>query len=341
MTISLIKVTTEALYEIKPKYINNNLIFSFTICRIPQTNQDIRESDNDDVVYIQSSKDSKNNNANTGTEATNNPFRFGATKESNANDTVNTKTMTKSQISQDSTSTMINTITDLLKQLQQLSDKEKEILKLRENSSVDNCTKVETRKRSRPQLLMKKMKCILSSSNLVIKNDNQLEKDNAIHNDSQNNKMIDPETESLDELRQEKLAMARESLNAVDRLRGDVTQNMPGIVRRRARQCSSVSPSPSINGLSEDDELPLLLGRCFNLSVNMKILRQCNYADPAIGCRVFVDFDVLENYLRRKIKESEVSLNLQPMTSEDNTLCPMQLENQIHSLTIKNEDLCR
>merc|ERR1712062_618555 len=310
--------------------------------RIPQTNQDIRESDNDDVVYIQSSKDSKNNNANTGTEATNNPFRFGATKERNANGTENTKTMAKSQISQDSTSTMINTITDLLKQLQQLTDKEREILKLRENSSVDNCTKVENRKRSRPQLLMKKMKCILSSSNLVIKNDNQLEKDSASHNDSQNNKMIDPETESLDDLRQEKLAMARESLNAVDRLRGDVTQNLPGVVRRRARQCSSVSPSPSINGLSEDDELPLLLGRCFNLSVNMKILRQCNYADPAIGCRVFVDFDVLENYLRRKILESEVSLNLQPTQCEDNnSLCPRQLENQIHSLTLKNEDLCR
>jgi len=326
----------EVKEDINPEMEVTNVFF-----RIPQTNQDIRESDNDDVVYIQSSKDSKNNNANTGTEATNNPFRFGATKESNAKDSANTKTMTKSQISQDSTSTMINTITDLLKQLQQLTDKEKEILKLRENSSVDNCTKVETRKRSRPQLLMKKMKCILSSSNLVLKNDNQLEKDNAFHNDSQNNKMIDPETESLDDLRQEKLAMARESLNAVDRLRGDVTQNMPGIVRRRARQCSSVSPSPSINGLSEDDELPLLLGRCFNLSVNMKILRQCNYADPAIGCRVFVDFDVLENYLRRKIKESEVSLNLQPMSSEDNTLCPMQLENQIHSLTIKNEDTCR
>merc|ERR1719411_389001 len=236
---------------------------------------------------------------------------------------------------------MINTITDLLKQLQQLTDKEKEILKLRENSSVDNCTKVETRKRSRPQLLMKKMKCLLSSSNLVIKNDNQLEKDNAIHNDSQNNQMINPEEESLDDLREEKLAMARESLNAVDRLRGDVTQNMPGVVRRRARQCSSVSPSPSINGLSEDDELPLLLGRCFNLSVNMKILRQCNYADPAIGCRVFVDFDVLENYLHRKIKESEMSLNIQPSVTVEKTLCPRQLENQIHALTIKNEDLCR
>merc|ERR1712018_1018107 len=138
-------------------------------------------------------------------------------------------------------------------------------------------------------------------------------------NDSQNNQMINPEVESLDDLRQKKLSMAKESLNAVDRLRGDITQHMPGVVRRRANQCSSVSPSPSINGLSQDDELPLLLGRCSNLSVNMKILRQCNYADPAIGCRVFVDFDVLENYLHRKILESEMSLNIQPMSSEDNT----------------------
>merc|ERR1712045_1101250 len=194
--------------DISPENEVTNVFF-----RIPQTNQDIRESDNDDVVYIQSSKDSKNNNANTGTEATNNPFRFGATKESNAKDSANTKTMTKSQISQDSTSSMINTITDLLKQLQQLSDKEKEILKLRENSSVDNCNKVETRKRSRPQLLMKKMKCILSSSNLVIKNDNHNDNVTSSQNDSQNNQMINPEVESLDNLREKKLFMAKESLN--------------------------------------------------------------------------------------------------------------------------------
>merc|ERR1711920_49698 len=127
-------------------------------------------------------------------------------------------------------------------------------------------------------------------------------------------------------------------LSVVDGLRDNISEHMPGVVRRRAQKCSSVSPSPSINGLSQNDELPLLLGRCFNLSVNMKILRQCNYADPAIGCRVFVDFDVLENYLRRKIQDSEVLLNLQPTQCEDNSsLCPRQLENQIHSLTLKNE----
>jgi len=325
--------------QVNPEMEATNIFFG-----IPKTlgiNQDEKESDNDDVVYIQSTKDSINNNATEGSKTANNPFRFGTNTESNANDTQHSKTMTKSQISQDSASITINTITDLLKQLQQLTDKEKEILKSREENVSDNSTKAENRKRSRPQLLMKKMKCILSSSNLGIKNDNHNDNVTSSQNDSQNNQMINPEVESLDNLREKKLFMAKESLNAVDRLRGDITQHMPGVVRRRANQCSSVSPSPSINGLSQDDELPLLLGRCFNLSVNMKILRQCNYADPAIGCRVFVDFDVLENYLHRKIKESEMSLNIQPSITVEKTLCPRQLENQIHALTIKNEDLCR
>ena len=335
---------------IKFRNVNQTTFFSITfiICfsnfRIPQTlgiNQDEKESDNDDVVYIQSTKDSINNNAKEGSKAAHNPFKFGTNTEDNTNDKHHSQTMTKSQISQDSTSITINTITDLLKQLQQLTDKEKEILKSKEENVSDNSNKAENRKRSRPQLLMKKMKCILSSSNLGIKNDNNNDNVTSSQNDSQNNQMINPEVESLDDLREKKLSMAKESLNAVDRLRGDITQHMPGVVRRRANQCSSVSPSPSINGLSQDDELPLLLGRCFNLSVNMKILRQCNYADPAIGCRVFVDFDVLENYLHRKIKESEMSLNRQPSITIEKTLCPRQLENQIHALTIKNEDLCR
>ena len=140
-----------------------SFIIYFSNFRIPQTlgiNQDEKESDNDDVVYIQSTKDSINNNANEGSKAANNPFRFGTNTESNANDTQHSKTMTKSQISQDSTSITINTITDLLKQLQQLTDKEKEILKSREENVSDNSNKAENRKRSRPQLLMKKMKCI-------------------------------------------------------------------------------------------------------------------------------------------------------------------------------------
>merc|ERR1712226_1822456 len=184
----------------------------------------------------------------------------------------------------------------------------------------------------------KKMKCILSTSNLGLKNDNQNDKELTSQNDSQNNKILDQGAESLTSLRQEKLDVARETLNAVDRLRGDVTQHMPGVVRRRARQCYSVSPSPSINGISSEDELPLLLGRCFNLSVNLKILKQCNYADPAIGCRVFVDFDVLENYLNQKVQECKTSLNIYDTDNQKYLLCPKQLETKIDALSIANHN---
>jgi len=329
--------------------VNSTMEVTNVFFRIPQTSvsgPDIKDSDNDDVVYIKSSEGSSITHANSGTEAANSPFKFAANIQNNTNnitnDLIDSKVWTKSQISQDSSTITINNITGLLKQLQLLTEKEKELLKSREEIVMDNINKNENRRRSRPQLLMKRMKCILSTSSLGLKNDYQNDKEPTSQNDNQNNMIRDPSGVSLKILQQEKLDMARESLNAVDRLRGDVIQHMPGVVRRRAQKCSSVSPSPSINGLSQDDELPLLLGRCFNLSVNMKILRQCNYADPAIGCRVFVDFDVLDNYLRRKIQETEVSLNLQPTQCEDNnSLCPRQLENQIHSLTLKNEDLCR
>merc|ERR1712001_623853 len=154
--------------------------------------------------------------ANSGLEAANSPFKFGANIQNNGNDVTNdlvdSKAMTKSQISQDSTTITINNITDLLKRLQLLTDKEKELLKSREENVTDNTNKIENRRRSRPQLLMKKMKCILSTSNLGLKNDNQNDKELTSQNDSQNNKILDPE--SLTSLRQEKLDMARETLNA-------------------------------------------------------------------------------------------------------------------------------
>merc|ERR1719322_353862 len=170
--------------QVNPEMEVTNVFF-----RIPQTigiNQDEKESDNDDVVYIQSTKDSINNNTKEGSKAAHNPFKFGTNTESIGNDTHHSQTMTKSQISQDSTSITINTITDLLKQLQQLTDKEKELLKSKEENVSDNSNKAENRKRSRPQLLMKKMKCILSSSNLGIKKDNHNDNVTSSQNDNHN-----------------------------------------------------------------------------------------------------------------------------------------------------------
>jgi len=342
------EMTGNTLHEVKEDETTakNTTNIYFRVPPSSNASQDTKDSDNNDVVYIESTECLKNNNGVI--EATDNPFRFGGNLDNTRHTprcetAINTKTKEQT-ISQDNTSITINTITNLLKQLQELTDKEKELLnKKEEESTKENANNrrsiSECRRKSRPQILMKKMKCMLSASNLGIKNDNSsVEKNSGTsQTDIENNQVSDLSRNSINSLRLDKLQIAKQTLSVVDGLRGNICEHMPGVVRRRAQKCSSVSPSPSINGLSSDDELPLLLGRCFNLSVNLKILRQCNFADPAIGCRVFVDFDVLDNYLRRKVQESEVALNIpQTNNTEENLLSPKELESKIHSLSIKH-----
>lgn len=310
--------------------------------------QATKENGNEDVVCIETTL--KHNTATTA-KASDNPFRFGANTETVKQDLTskmaqNSET-SEGKISDDNTLITINTVTKLLKQIQELTNKENILLKKEEEgvASEDyrprdngNTRKSisDNRRKSRPQLLMKKMRSILSASNLGVKNDNHNLPSESSQKDVENNEAPSSDKDSLKLLRSKKLQMSIETLNAVDSLRGNIGEHMPGVVRRRAQKCSSVSPSPSINGLSLDDELPHLLGRCFNLSLNLKILSQCNYADPAIGCRVFVDFDVLENYLRRKIQECEVALNIKHQNTENNLLYPKQLETKINSLSLRN-----
>merc|ERR1719507_1682035 len=282
-----------------------------TTSRLPTSSTisyDRKESDNEDVIFIPSTNSEKIQRDAPNINVVSNPFQFGIkTKAADMNKNVPTS---DSSHSQENTLLTINTITSLLKQLQELVEQEKRLL-TKTQSSDDTVSPdreiipkpvTDTRKKNRPQLLMKKKKGALKT------------------------------------LRLQKLHMSLETLQAVDGLRGTISEHMPGVVRRRARQCSSVSPSPSINGISSEDELPLLLGRCFNLSVNLKILKQCNYADPAIGCRVFVDFDVLENYLNQKIQECKTSLNISNTDNQKYLLCPKQLETKIDALSIANHN---
>jgi len=44
-------------------------------------------------------------------------------------------------------------------------------------------------------------------------------------------------------------------------------------------------------------DYPSLYGRCFNLSLNMKILSQSQYSNPQAGSRVLSDLEILENSL--------------------------------------------
>jgi hypothetical protein len=341
--------------------ITSNISFRIT----PSSNQDCntKESDNEDVVYIEPTASTTNNNNVVDVHSSNNPFQFGANIDKSKSTLIPemakiTETPER-KLSRDATSVTINTITNLLKQLQELSDKENELLKRADGESTRHNVKgnttdnnansrrstSESRKKSRPQLLMKKMKVILSTSNLGMKTDNvdllsEPQKSAMLQNDGENKEVSSSTKAPLKSLRLERLEMSKETLSVVDNLRANISEHMPGVVRRRAHKCSSVSPSPSINGLSTDDELPLLLGRCFNLSVNLKILRQCNFGDPAIACRVFVDFDVLENYLRQKVQECETSLNIQPSNVKNNSLCPTQLESKLQSLSMRNQNLC-
>lgn len=48
-------------------------------------------------------------------------------------------------------------------------------------------------------------------------------------------------------------------------------------------------------------DFPSLYGRCFNLSMNLKILTQCQFGDSGIAARVLSDFDILEKSLEAKL----------------------------------------
>merc|ERR1712184_166562 len=109
-----------------------------------------------------------------------NPFQFGIkTKAADMNKNVPTS---DSSHSQENTLLTINTITSLLKQLQEVVEQEKRLL-TKAQSSDDTVSPdreiipkpaTDTRKKNRPQLLMKKMKGMLSSSNLGAKNEDDI-----------------------------------------------------------------------------------------------------------------------------------------------------------------------
>merc|ERR1712001_550194 len=51
-------------------------------------------------------------------------------------------------------------------------------------------------------------------------------------------------------------------------------------------------------------EIIYLLGRCFNLSLNSKILEQCQYSDPTMAEKLLKDFHIMETVLNNKLNEN-------------------------------------
>lgn len=102
-----------------------------------------------------------------------------------------------------------------------------------------------------------------------------------------------------------------EALGLVDLLKENQLRQMPYSVRQRALILwqSSLSCSSSSGGLSSDDFV-LLFGRCFNLSMNIKILNQCHYADHQIATRLLTDFQVISAGIRAKLHELQCNESL-------------------------------
>merc|ERR1712150_400091 len=91
----------------------------------------------------------------------------------------------------------------------------------------------DTRKKNRTQLLMKKMKGMLTSSNLGAKNDDNIliSSQKISEKDDDNNEVPENKKGALKTLRLQKLYMSLETLQAVDGLRGTISEHMPGVVR--------------------------------------------------------------------------------------------------------------
>merc|ERR1712223_1557180 len=86
-----------------------------------------------------------------------------------------------------------------------------------------------------------------------------------------------------------------EALGLVQLLKQNQLEEMPFNVRKSALD------SVQKEEIEEKTELVFLFGRCFNMSMNIKILNQCNYADPNIASRLLIDFQILASSLQSKL----------------------------------------
>ena len=98
------------------------------------------------------------------------------------------------------------------------------------------------------------------------------------------------ETEQLN--KNEHLNLLKSTLELVNCLRLDHWNLMPYSVKEQ------ISVEPSDPG---SYEVIYLLGRCFNLSMNSKILQQCEYTDPMMAEKLLKDFHILETVLKCKL----------------------------------------
>ena len=94
-----------------------------------------------------------------------------------------------------------------------------------------------------------------------------------------------------------------EALGMVELLKQNQLSEMPFSVKQRALKLLESNQQMAV---PQNAEVAFLFGRCFNLSMNAKIMVQCNYADPNIATRVLTDLEVIASSLRAKLNDREL-----------------------------------
>jgi len=103
----------------------------------------------------------------------------------------------------------------------------------------------------------------------------------------------------LKTVKEENMNMLRNTYELVKRLKMNHMQEMPNSVKDKI----SVEPFEPCSY-----EIVYLLGRCFNLSMNSKILQQCHYADPTMAEKLLIDFYIIETVLKHRLHRGSPTL---------------------------------
>jgi len=174
------------------------------------------------------------------------------------------------------------------------------------DADADSVANVENNENRRKLSLSKNVRRLTLTTTLNVASDNAAESqiENDVFESNVDNQMTETSSATLAEIRREKKSLVSDILQTICDLRDLQLVAMSYRVRQRA--VAAKYPTYVMK------DFPSLYGRCFNLSMNLKILTQCQFGDAAIAARVLSDFDILEKSLEAKLPPaSDLSSMLQ------------------------------
>jgi len=102
----------------------------------------------------------------------------------------------------------------------------------------------------------------------------------------------------VEQARQSVVQVTRDTIVAVRAAKKRLGQSLPSPhVYANALRCATSSTSVEVPSASDGLDWPYLLGRCFNLSVNLKILQGHQFNDSVTAGKCYADLNVLESQM--------------------------------------------